>query len=179
MPAIHVCPLSRLSATVTASAASHVVSLTSAVAGQDAPVMTPPDTIDPAHYLSIRMSDIVTPLDGHILPGEEHVDALLAFVRAWPRERPLVIHCFAGISRSTAAALVAFCALNPEQDATEAARALRLASPSATPNLRFIEVADRRLGYHGRLVAATRAIGRGSDAFEGEAFMLPLQPLRS
>lgn len=169
MPAIHVCPLSRLSETMAASSASHLISLTSGGA-----TMATPDVIAPEHHLSIRMSDIVAPLEGHVLPDVEHVDALLGFVREWPRDNPLVIHCFAGISRSTAAALVSFCALNPNQDAVEAANALRLASPSATPNIRFIEVADARLGYEGRLVAAANAIGRGCDAFEGEPFVLPL-----
>ncbi|MBS7698312.1 MULTISPECIES: protein-tyrosine phosphatase family protein [unclassified Chelatococcus] len=169
MPAIHVCPLSRLSETVAASSASHLISLTSG----DITTATP-DAIAADHHLSIRMSDIVAPLDGHVLPDVEHVDALLAFVHNWPREHPLVIHCFAGISRSTAAALVSFCALNANQDAAEAANVLRLASPSATPNIRFIEVADARLGYEGQLVAATHAIGRGCDAFEGEPFALPL-----
>ncbi|MBS7702363.1 tyrosine phosphatase family protein [Chelatococcus asaccharovorans] len=169
MPAIHVCPLSRLSETMEASSASHLISLTSGSA-----TMATPDAIAADHHLSICMSDIVAPLEGHVLPDVEHVDALLGFVRDWPREHPLVIHCYAGISRSTAAALVAVCALNRNQDAVEAAKALRLASPSATPNIRFIEVADARLGYEGRLVAATHAIGRGCDAFEGEPFVLPL-----
>ena len=95
---------------------------------------------------------------------------ILDFVAAWPREKPLVIHCYAGISRSTAAAYIAGCALNPGRDEADLARALRQASPTATPNRLFVEIADRLLGREGRMVAAIAAIGRGADAFEGAPF---------
>ncbi|MFC7399508.1 tyrosine phosphatase family protein [Chelatococcus sp. GCM10030263] len=167
MSAIHVCPLSRLAATVEAAEASHVVTLI----GAGTVVMRPLLVKSECHLL-IRMSDIVAPLDGHILPAEEHVDKLVEFVRAWPREKPMVIHCFAGISRSTAAALVAACVVHPERDPLAIATRLREVSPSATPNIRFIEVADARLGYGGRLVTAAAGIGRGQEAFEAEPFIL-------
>jgi len=169
MSAIHVCPLSRLSATVETAEASHIVSLM----GAGTVVMRPPPVRSECHLL-IRMSDIVAPLEGHILPAKEHVDKLVEFVRAWPREKPMVIHCFAGISRSTAAALIAACVVNPERDPVAIATALREASPTATPNIRFIEVADARLGYDGRLIAAATGIGRGQEAFEAEPFILAL-----
>ena len=95
--------------------------------------------------------------------------AILDFVAAWPREKPLVIHCYAGISRSTAAAYIAACALRPPRRGRVAA-ALRAASPSATPNPLFVAIADRLLGRDGRMVAAIAAIGRGADAFEGVPF---------
>ena len=40
-----------------------------------------------------------------MLPEREHLDNLLGFVHAWDRAEPMVINCFAGVSRSTAAAL--------------------------------------------------------------------------
>jgi predicted protein tyrosine phosphatase len=170
MPAIHVCPLSRLAATVEAAEASHVVTLIGAGTVVMRPLLVKSDC-----HLLIRMSDIVAPLEGHILPAEEHVDKLVEFVRAWPREKPMVIHCFAGISRSTAAALVAACVVHPARDPLALATRLREVSPSATPNIRFIEVADARLGYGGRLVAAAAGIGRGQEAFEAEPFILALE----
>jgi predicted protein tyrosine phosphatase len=170
MSAIHVCPFSRLSATVEACEATHIVSLM----GAGTVVMRPPPVKSECHLL-LRVSDIVAPLEGHILPGEEHVDKLVEFVRSWPREKPMVIHCFAGISRSTAAALIAVCVVNPTRDPVAIATALREASPTATPNIRFIEVADARLGYDGRLIAAVAGIGRGQEAFEAEPFFLPIE----
>ena len=87
-------------------------------------------------------------------PAEEHVGDLLRFVRAWDRAAPLVVHCYAGISRSTAGAFMTACALNPQRDEAGIARALRDASPTAMPNIRIVSLADRMLGRDGRMVAA-------------------------
>ena len=67
-----------------------------------------------------------------------------------------MVHCYAGISRSTAGAFVTACALNPQRDEMTIARALRDASPTATPNIRIVSLADRMLGRDGRMVAAIR-----------------------
>ncbi|MEG9529497.1 MAG: protein tyrosine phosphatase [Hyphomicrobiales bacterium] len=155
MPSLHVCPLSRLPETVAATGASHVLTLIN--------VGTPlerPAVIDAENHAVIGVSDIAAARDGHVLPAEEHVARVLDFVRAWPREKPLVIHCYAGISRSTAAAFIAACALAPERDEAAIADALRAASPSATPNPLFVAIADRMLGRDGRMVAAIARIGR-------------------
>ncbi|BAQ46489.1 MULTISPECIES: protein-tyrosine phosphatase family protein [Methylobacterium] len=170
MPTLHVCPLSRLPETVDATGARHVVTLINV----GTPVVRPP-AIAEADHLFVGVSDITDALDGHVLPDEAHVRRLLDFVRAWDRARPLVIHCYAGISRSTAAAFIATCALRPDRDEAEIARELRLASPSATPNRRLVAVADAMLGRDGRMVAAIAAIGRGADAFEGEPFSVTIE----
>ncbi len=169
MPTLHVCSLARLPVTVVATGASHIVTLINA-----ATMVERPAPILADRHLFIGVSDIVDPLDGHILPAAEHVERLIAFVRAWGRESPLVIHCWAGISRSTAAAFIAACALKPERSEDDIARALRQASPIATPNRRLVAVADDILGCEGRMVDAIDRIGRGREAFEGEPFRLTL-----
>jgi len=169
MPTLHVCPLARLHDTVAATGASHVVTLIDAATAVERPASILAD-----RHLFLGVSDIVDPLDGHILPAAEHIEKLLAFVRAWGRESPLVVHCWAGISRSTAAAFIAACALKPEREEDDIARALRQASPIATPNRRLVSVADDILGRRGRMVDAIERIGRGRDAFEGEPFRLAL-----
>ncbi|QRM28398.1 tyrosine phosphatase family protein [Microvirga sp. VF16] len=169
MPTLHVCPLSRLHDTVTAIRASHVVSLMSVGAEVERPA-----TIAAERHLFIGVSDIVEPREGYVLAEAAHIEQLLTFVRTWGRESPLLFHCWAGISRSTAAAYIAACALKPERDETAIAAALREASPSATPNARFITLADDLLGRQGRMVDAIRAIGRGAEAMEGTPFMLQL-----
>jgi predicted protein tyrosine phosphatase len=68
------------------------------------------------------------PIDGYIAPADEHVSRLTTFVRGWDRAAPLVVHCFAGTSRSTAGAYVAVCALNPARAELAIAQALRRAS---------------------------------------------------
>ena len=167
MPTLHVCPLSLLDETVTATGARHVVTLIN----YGTPVERPHAIAEDKH-LFIALSDIVEPLDGHILPAIRHIDELLAFARGWERDKPLVFHCYAGISRSTAAAYITACALAPERPEADIAAALREASPTATPNSLMVAIADRRLGRDGRMIEAIRGIGRGSDAFQGEPFTL-------
>jgi predicted protein tyrosine phosphatase len=121
------------------------------------------------------MDDIAAPMDGYIIPGEEHVTRLIEFVRGWDRARPMVVHCFAGISRSTAGAYVAACVLNPRRDERTIAHALRSASATATPNPRIVSLADHMLGRDGRMVAAIDSIGRGEMAYEAEPFRLDLE----
>jgi predicted protein tyrosine phosphatase len=170
MPTLHVCPLARLHDTVAATGASHVVTLINAATAVERPASILAD-----RHLFIGVSDIVDPLDGHILPAVDHVERLLAFVRAWDRESPLVIHCWAGISRSTAAAFIAACALRPERTEDDIARALRQASPIATPNRRLVAVADNLLERRGRMTDAIERIGHGQEAAEGEPFRLALE----
>ncbi len=170
MPTLHVCPLARLHAVVAETRASHVVTLINVGSA----VERPPG-IAAERHLFLGISDIVEPLEGHIMPAAEHVERLLPFVRAWGREAPLVFHCFAGISRSTAAAFIAACALRPDLAETEIAQRLRAASPSATPNRRLVAVADDILSRRGRMVAAVERIGRGAEVMEGVPFVLRVE----
>jgi predicted protein tyrosine phosphatase len=167
---IHVCSLARLYETVEDTGARHVVSLI----GDDTRIDRPA-TIAPENHLWLRLHDISAPLDGYIVPGEQHIADLLDFVRRWDRRAPLVVHCYAGISRSTASAFASVCALNPHRDEESIAQALREASPTATPNIRIVSLADSLLGRDGRMVAAIETIGHGVTAMEAEPFRLEVE----
>ena len=167
---IHVCSLSRLHQTVEATGARHVVTLL-----KNVDLVQRPGGIASQNHLILGMDDITGPLDGYVAPDDEHVTKLIAFVRGWDRAAPLVMHCYAGISRSTAGAYVAACALNPRRDERAIARRLRLASPTATPNFRIVALGDRALGRGGRMTTAIEEIGRGVMAFEGDPFRLDLE----
>ncbi len=169
MPVVHVCPLSRIAPTVTASRASHLISVINR-----STLVTRPDTIAPENHLFLGVSDIVEPMDGMVLAGDEHVSELIAFIKRWDQTRPMVVHCFAGISRSTAAAFITVCVTRPTRDERSIALALRQASPIATPNSWLIAIADRLLERDGRMIAAIDEIGRGEDAMENVPFALPL-----
>jgi predicted protein tyrosine phosphatase len=134
-----------------------------------------PDAVAPENHLWLRLHDISSPLDGYIMPGEEHVADLIRFVRGWDRRAPMVVHCYMGISRSTASAYACVCALNPQRDEIGIAQALRRASPTATPNIRIVSLADTLLGRQGRMVAAIETIGRGKLADEAAPFRLDLE----
>jgi predicted protein tyrosine phosphatase len=169
MPRLHVCSLARIAETVRATGARSLVTLINVDT-----LVSRPAEIDAARHLFIGMSDIIEPIDGHILPAEKHVAQLIAFARAWDRNEPLVIHCHAGVSRSTAAAFIIACALAPSRPETAIADAIRCASHTATPNRRMIAIADAMLKRNGRMIAAIERIGRGSDCYEGIPFALEL-----
>jgi predicted protein tyrosine phosphatase len=167
---IHVCSLSRLQETVEDTGARHIVSLI----GDEARLQRPASVM-PENHLWLCLHDISAPLDGYIMPGEQHVAELLNFVRGWDRKAPLVVHCYMGISRSTASAFASVCALNPKRDEASIAQALRRASPTATPNIRIVSLADKLLGRNGRMVAAIETIGRGVMTTEAVPFRLDLE----
>ena len=167
---IHVCSLARLHEIVEDTGARNVVSLI----GDEANFVRP-KSVTADNHLWLRLHDISAPLDGYIVPGEEHVADLIRFVRGWDRRSPLVVHCYMGISRSTASAYASVCALNPRRDELDIAQALRRASPTATPNIRIVSLADRLLGRDGRMVAAIETIGRGCLAEEAAPFRLDLE----
>lgn len=166
---IYVCPQRRVDDTVAVNGAVHLVTLLSAGTPFERPACIPA-----TNHLFLSMNDIAEERAGLVAPGRAHVEALLDFVMRWDRTAPLVISCFAGISRSPAAAFISVCALAPHVDEMELATNLRQLSPSATPNPLLVRHADDILGRNGRMIAAIAAIGRGADAFEGETFALAI-----
>ena len=139
MPRLHVCSLALIAETVDKTGARSLLTLLSPGTEVERPA-----AIHPERHLYLAVSDIVEPMEGHVLPEAAHLDELLAFVRAWDRETPLLIHCFAGVSRSTAAAYIAACALAPERDEFTIARTLRATSDSS-PNACLVALADDAL----------------------------------
>ena len=170
MATLHVCALSKIEETVNAVRARSLMTL---IGTQS--IVRRPAAVSAGDHLHIVMSDIVAPMDGQILPAEAHIADVLRFVRAWDQAAPLVIHCFAGVSRSTAAAFITACALNPARSEEELANIIRARSPTATPNSRMVALADAALGRGGRMVRAVESIGRGADCFEGVPFQLELR----
>jgi predicted protein tyrosine phosphatase len=170
MGRLHVCSLARVPEIVRETGARSLVTLID----RGTPVARPSE-IAAERHLFVSMSDIVVAIDGHILPSDAHVTRLLDFVKRWDRAEPMLIHCYAGVSRSTAAAFIAACALSPRRDEHEIAAAIRRDSPTATPNARLVALADAMLQRDGRMSAAIAKIGRGADCFEGVPFALELR----
>ena len=131
-----------------------------------------PAAIERDKHLQLTLHDIHKPLEGYVSPGEAHVRLLIDFLDGWDRDRAMIIHCWAGISRSTASAFTAQCLFHPERSEMELAQELRAASPIATPNPMIVAAADSILGREGRMSEAVDAIGRGQSAWEGNVFTL-------
>src|ERR1700694_62565 len=85
-----------------------------------------------APVLTLRFDDIVKAAD-RSAPTRAHVKALLEFDEAAHRDERLVVHCTAGISRSTAALAVLLAARHPELE-DEIFVAVRQLRPRAWPN---------------------------------------------
>ena len=167
---LHVCSLAALSDTVRATGASHVLTVMANVEQVQRPV-----SVLPANHLKVSMDDITEVMDGFNAPCETHVEQVLAFVRGWDRAAPMVVHCYAGISRSTASAFAAACMLNPHRDEISIARQIRAASPIAQPNRLIVSLADKALGREGRMLRALDEMGPGSMTVEGRPFRVDIE----
>ena len=166
---IHVCSLARLYATVDETKARHIVTLLRLTDR-----VTRPAHIAEANHLILAVDDIAAHQDGYTVPAQEHVERLIDFAGRWDRSAPMVVHCYAGISRSTAAAFTAACVLNPDRSEVEIAKAIRAASGTAQPNAAIVAIADRLLKRDGRMIRAVEAIGPAQFAEEGVPFRLDL-----
>jgi predicted protein tyrosine phosphatase len=170
---IIVCPLSRVPQVAREHKPSHVVSLLDP--GTPFPRL---DGYSHDRHFCLEIHDIEAEMEGYDALCDKRMRNILDFVGRWRRDEPILIHCYAGISRSTATAFITACAHNPGHDEEEIAIALRAASPTASPNRRFIALADAELGRGGRMTRAIAKIGRGGNWFDiGEAqpFTLPVK----
>lgn len=170
MPHLVVCSLHHLHATAQAHGAREMITLLSSQNDVQRPASIRSD-----RHLVLNMNDISVQIDSMQAPEEHHIGRLIDFARTWDRSIPLLIHCWMGISRSTAAAYITALALNPSLEEDRFAGELRRRSPSATPNRRMIALADTVLQREGRMVSAIERIGRGAEASIGTPFVLPLE----
>src|SRR4051812_20494713 len=76
-----------------------------------------PGVIRADRHLLLNMNDIAFKGTGNLVaPDETHVRAIIAFAQAWQQDAPLLVHCWMGVSRSPAAALIVALAVAPEQE---------------------------------------------------------------
>src|SRR5258707_3406963 len=146
MPRLLVAPLSSLSDALAAHGPSHLISLLSPEHMIATPAGFPAEM-----HLRLGINDIVDPAAGTAPPARRHIDELLAFSRGWDTSQPLLIHCWAGISRSMASAFTILCdRLGPGRE-IEIARAMRHRAPHAQPHRLMVRHADEALGRDGKI----------------------------
>jgi predicted protein tyrosine phosphatase len=125
-----------------------------------------PEPTDFAEYgphkrLTLRFDDVIEPAAGLIPPEPHHIEALLEFGKGLASAiddplRHLLVHCHAGISRSTASMTILLAEARPETDEDSIFAHIREIRAQAWPNSRMIAMADALLKRDGRLVAALR-----------------------
>ena len=169
MPAIFVTPLSQVEPTIKRYKPSHLMTLLS-----PGHMIETPDGIQTGRHLRLGLNDVSAAEMSDDPPNENHVEQLIRFGRSWDAKAPMLIHCWAGVSRSTAAAYILLCDRFGPFRENEIAKALRLRAPHAAPNPMLVEFADKALGRNGRMSMAIEAIGRGTIVAEGEVVELPL-----
>jgi len=164
---IAIAPLRRLDEAIAATGARQVVSV------MNAHLMPPtPFGIRSESHLQLAVSD------GRIGHGSSEdslrraISSLLEFAISWDQESPLVVHCFSGLNRSTAAAYIILAALNPGVPEALIAYRLRATSDTAAPHLAMVGSADKLLSRNGNLTSAIEMIGPGLPAAEGVPFSL-------
>jgi predicted protein tyrosine phosphatase len=156
-PRITICGIRELGEH-SAAGVTHVLS----ILGPNSP--DPPEftAFAPHRRLNLRFHDVIEPQPDQIAPTREDVERLLVFGQevAETPEAHLLVHCHAGVSRSTAAAALILMQANPEWSAGAALDAIAEIRPRALPNLLILELGDVLLGRNGEIAAAVSTIYR-------------------
>jgi predicted protein tyrosine phosphatase len=169
MPMILVTPLSAVEESVRRYKPSHAVTLLS-----PEHMIDPLEGLLPERHLRLGMHDVADEWISDGAPCPDHVRELIEFGRSWDAEAPMLVHCWAGVSRSMAAAYILLSDKLGSGTEFELARAMRERAPHAYPNALLVRLADQALGRNGRMISAVEAIGRGTIVAEGHCVELPL-----
>jgi predicted protein tyrosine phosphatase len=139
---------------------SHVLS----ILDPDAPEPPVFGSFSEHERLELRFDDVIEDFPDKVAPRRQDVEEILAFGRDLVGEPSatanLLVHCHAGVSRSTAAmTLILAQARSDLADDEILAEVLRIRS-LAWPNLRIIELGDALLGRNGAIVSAVSRLYR-------------------
>jgi predicted protein tyrosine phosphatase len=122
------------------------------------PEPEPLNTFSLDRRLKLRFHDVIEAQPGWMAPEPWDIELLLAFGRDLsPRQAHLLVHCHAGVSRSTAAATLVLAQMRPDRPADEVMQEVVRLRPRAWPNLRMLEFGDQILGRGGEIVEAAAA----------------------
>ena len=118
---------------------------------------------DPHHHLTLRFHDAIEPGEELRLPTRDDVEAILNFGRTLNSEGGsdiphLLVHCHAGVSRSTAAVAILMAQADPHLNEHEVFVRLLMLRPKAWPNSLIVSFADELLERQGRLSEALCAL---------------------
>jgi predicted protein tyrosine phosphatase len=112
--------------------------------------------------LELRFHDVIDERPGSVAPRPGDVQQVLAFGAALDREPVadlhLLVHCHAGVSRSSASMALLIAQAIPDRPGDAIFADILRIRPQIWPNLRIVEMGDRALGRNGDLIAAAHRI---------------------
>ncbi len=120
----------------------------------------------PHRRAALRFHDVIEEGRGAVAAEEGDVARLLAFAReaslapSAPKPAHLLVHCHAGISRSTAASFLILAQAHPAWSGREVISEVLRLRPQAWPNLRILELGDKLLGRGGEILEAAALLYR-------------------
>ena len=100
------------------------------------------------HIFRLNTDDIP-----QIPPNQKHTESIINFVNHWDKKKPIVIHCWCGISRSMATATYLMCkedTLNIDRNI----RYIRFVAPHANPNKVLINLFEESLNLNNQISSA-------------------------
>ena len=131
-----------------------------------------PAGMDPDRHRHLNFDDIIEAIPGYVAPSEQHVGSIIDLAAELTDADRILVHCQAGISRSSAAALIMLAARNPGHELDIAAR-LREEGPWFVPNRLMVDIADRLIGRGPLLSAALASMGAPSVILNARPVQLP------
>jgi predicted protein tyrosine phosphatase len=117
--------------------------------------------------LALQFDDLtVISENGYVAPTEHDVQRIISFAEdiivdiSLNVPVKLLVHCYAGISRSTAAAYIVLARIMPVNQFKEAMAKVFEVREEAFPNIYMVEMADKLMDRNGNLIKQLPAVGR-------------------
>ena len=158
MKSLHICTRTAVSKTIKRHGVTHVLSLTDA---DKRPFLHP--SFNKVNWLWLKFEDVLDAKD-YYAPSPEHVQTILEWGSRLPSDAVLLVHCEAGVSRSTATALALLVQERGVDQIDQCVEYLLSVRPQACPNPLITLYADQQLGCGGRLHAASEEVAKKAVA---------------
>ncbi|MFQ3361186.1 MAG: tyrosine phosphatase family protein [Alphaproteobacteria bacterium] len=164
---IVISPLSLANKMIDKYNANYIISILSP--GESFPIF---EGIKDTNHLKLSFNDITSPRKNLIQPSLGHVKNIISFTKKCTKNDTLLIHCYAGISRSTAAALIVYCYYKKDLRADLMATELMSLSPSANPNSLLLKLGDHIIGSSNILSECHKILKKPILTYENKPFTL-------
>lgn len=117
------------------------------------------------NWLLIHFEDVHN-MYAYYAPKEEHIIQFLEWAKKLPDDAILLVHCEAGVSRSTAAAMAILVQYHGIDKIDECIQAIHDVRPQCCPNPIITELADRILGCNGEFHSKAQKSAKFTELFK-------------